>query len=105
MEKRINIYIKEPGKELRRIEVENTLESLQELVGGYIEQVTVASDLAIICNEEGRLLGLPYNCESLGKAFVGPILFVGVSGEDFADAPANLGTMKGLFPEMIGEEG
>ncbi|MBQ6846811.1 MAG: DUF3846 domain-containing protein [Oscillospiraceae bacterium] len=102
---KINIYIKEPGKELRRIEIENTLESLQELVGGYIEAVTVASDMAIICNEEGRLLGLPYNCEILGEAFVGPILFVGVSGEDFADAQAKLGTMKWLFPGMFGKEG
>lgn len=44
------------------IEVENTLKALQAEVGGYIETVTFASDAAVICNEEGRILGLPYNC-------------------------------------------
>ena len=43
---------KKPGCAPEVIEVENTLEALQNEVGGYIETVTVASDTAIICNEE-----------------------------------------------------
>ena len=39
---------KKPGCAPEVIEVENTLEALQNEVGGYIETVTVASDTAII---------------------------------------------------------
>ena len=45
--------------EMRRIP--NTLEALQELVGGYIEHVEFTPEIGILCNEEGRLEGLPEN--------------------------------------------
>ncbi len=53
---------KKPGCASEIIEVDNTLAALQTEVGGYIETVPIASDAVIICNEEGRILGLPYNC-------------------------------------------
>jgi hypothetical protein len=37
-----------------------TLEQLQKLVGGYIQIVPLGEDQMVI-NEEGKLLGLPYN--------------------------------------------
>lgn len=57
-EKQILVAIKKPG-ELPGLEplFENSLEAFQKAVGGYIEVVTVASDLVLICNEEGRLPG------------------------------------------------
>ena len=51
--KQISVLIKEPGKKPRRESIPNTLEALQRVVGGYIETVTFASDVVIICNEEG----------------------------------------------------
>ena len=56
----IKVFVKEPGKAPALRSVPNELAALQEVVGGYIETVTVASDLVIICNEEGRLQGLSY---------------------------------------------
>lgn len=56
---------KKPGCEPEIVEVENTLEALQQEVGGYIETVTVASDTAIICNAEGRIFDLPHCCHFL----------------------------------------
>lgn len=47
--------------------------------------MTIASDAVIICNEEGRLQGLPHNCRIFGVDFVGPILIVGRDDEDFTD--------------------
>ena len=41
---------KKPGCAPEIIEVENTLEALQQEVGGYIETVSIA-DVVIICNE------------------------------------------------------
>ena len=38
-----------------------TLEYMQEVVGGYIEIVTFPDRTMLICNEEGRLKGLPIN--------------------------------------------
>lgn len=79
---------KEPGCEPEIIEVENTLKALQAEVGGYIETVTIASDAVIICNEEGRILGLPDNGRMCGVDVVGTALIVGVNGEEFCDVPA-----------------
>ena len=73
---------KDPGQPPELVEMENTLAALQQAVGGYIETVTFCVDAAIICNEEGRLRGLPYNCDFLGISFVGPILVVGIDGDE-----------------------
>lgn len=67
--------------------VSNSLKNLQNFVGGYIEVVRLFPDLAIICNEEGRILNLPYNCKILGCPFYGDLLIVGVNGEEFTDLP------------------
>ena len=90
-EKQILVIIKEPG-EAPRVEplFENSLEAFQEAVGGYIETVTVAIDLVIICNEEGRLKGLPYNCTAFGVDFVGAVVVAGVKGDEFASIPASV---------------
>lgn len=78
---------KKPGAQPEIIEVDDTLAALQQEVGGYIETVSIA-DVVIICNEEGRLCGLPYNCRFGGVDFVGTILVVGTKGEEFCDVPA-----------------
>lgn len=97
MQEVIKAIVKEPGKEAQEELIGNDLASLQKKVGGYIETVTVAEDLVIICNEEGVLLGLPYNCTLLGEPFCGTILFVGVDGEDFADCPISLDFFRGIL--------
>ena len=76
---------KRPNCKATVIEIENTLEALQKEVGGQIETVTFAEDCCIICNENGRLIGLPYNLTFCGVSFVGTILFVGVAGDEFTD--------------------
>ena len=83
----MKIIYKAPGLPAEVRDVPNTLEALQGLVGGYIETVTVATDAVIICNEEGRLIGLEPNCTLLGVHFVGPIVVAGVAGEEFTDLP------------------
>lgn len=70
--------------------VENELSALQALVGGNIEVVTPCADLAVVCNEEGRLLGLPHNCRIMGTDYVGDIFICGIDGDEFADMPLSL---------------
>ena len=54
---------------------------------GTSVQLPIASDAVIICNEEGRILGLPYNCRFFGVDFVGTVLLVGTKGDEFCDMP------------------
>lgn len=52
----------EPGKPAYLKTIETGLESLQHEVGGYIEATYPWEDTAaIICNEEGKITGLPLN--------------------------------------------
>lgn len=73
-----------------------TLKNLQNIVGGYIETVTFG-DSVVICNEEGRLLGLPHNCTINGFSFVGDIAIVGIDGEDFGDCPISFAQWKEII--------
>lgn len=79
---------KAPGEAPKIIDVENTLKALQEKVGGYIECRTFCH-ACVICNEDGRLLKMPFNINFLGTDFVGPILIVGVTIDEFTDYPAD----------------
>lgn len=59
------------GKEYKQQSIENTLEAMQALVGGYIEVVPIGSGYLAICNEEGRIHNLPRNALGLyGTCFV-----------------------------------
>lgn len=88
--------IKNPGEEsFREIIIPNNLRLLQQLVGGYIETVTLATDACVICNEEGRIMGMQPNCNYCGIDFVGPILIVGTNGDDFCDVPMSVNMANG----------
>ena len=103
-EKLIRAIIKEPHEPAREELIEPTLDTFQRLVGGYIETVTLGADWTVVCNEEGRLEGLPYNMELCGVDFVGTIVLVGVKGENFVDFPASLEGLKNIIPELFEEE-
>ena len=58
----IAVLIVEPGKEPYVKEIDSNLKSLQHEVGGYIEAIYPYEDpVALVCNEEGKLEGLPLN--------------------------------------------
>lgn len=76
---------KQTGEGWKVIEIQNELEPLQRAVGGHLESVSLWADACILCNEEGRIKGMPYNTTICGVSFVGPILIVGTAGEDFSD--------------------
>ena len=59
---KISVLLVESGKYPRMIEMEDSLEAMQRVVGGDIEEfMPYADEVAIICNEEGKLNGLPPN--------------------------------------------
>ena len=61
----------EPGRPPEEVKMANTLEDLQEAVGGLIEVVTLDSDVCLICNDEGKLIGLPGNRRLRGDIIAG----------------------------------
>ena len=58
----MNVLLVEPNADPRAIEIDGSLASMQSLVGGLIEAIYPFSDpIALICNDEGKLTGLPQN--------------------------------------------
>lgn len=59
---KLKVLLIEPEKYPKVIEIDDTLEAMQEVVGGQIEEYMPFEDeVAIICNEEGKVMGLPLN--------------------------------------------
>ena len=86
-----------PGKTPERMELDGSLESMQKFVAGTIQAVYPFSDpVAIVCNDEGKLLGLKYNRalrDEQGKIYdilCGPFFLCGLGEENFASLPEEL---------------
>ena len=99
--RKINVLIKEPGKKPRHVNISDSLTNLQKTVDGFIETVTIATDLVVICNEEGIIRTLPYNCTICGNKLHGTIIMCGVNGDEFYDLPTNWDNIKRLFPMLF----
>ena len=90
MSDKIRVLVVEPGKPCQAREIDGSLEAMQALVGGYIEAVTpFAESIAIVCNEEGKLRGLPCNRPLMDRhgmpydILCGTFFIAGVDGERF----------------------
>ena len=82
----MRVIICDPMKPARAADIENTLEKLQEIVGGYIETVPIGQ-YVIICNEEGKLRNLKPNRKIGHDLIVGTFIFCAAGEDDFADVP------------------
>lgn len=79
----MRIVVKNVGEIPKVVEVENTLETYQNIVGGYIETYPFVEGMLIIFNEEGKLMGLKPNMVINGETIVGNIAIVSHGEEDF----------------------
>lgn len=59
--KKMKVVLVEPRKQARVVEIDHSLESMQKIVGGYIETFRLDDEVYIICNEEGKLGGFQPN--------------------------------------------
>ena len=48
------------------VEINNSLDEMKAIVGGWIEIVGLGGGLDLCCNEEGQLMGLPLNVALFG---------------------------------------
>ena len=71
----MRILVFEPFNPSYIKEIKHDLDEFQAIVGGYCEWVpTERNDILIICNEEGKLLNLPFD-----RGFYGTFFVVGLS--------------------------
>ena len=87
---KMTVVLVEPNKEARVTKIDNTLKAMQETVGGYIEAVYPYDDnVAIVCNEESKIVGLPLNRalkDADGKVYdiiAGTFLVAGLTEDNF----------------------
>jgi hypothetical protein len=83
MEK-IKVLVVKPFTEPEEVMIENELHDMQSVVGGYIEMIPY-KDVFIVCNEEGKLIGLPFNRKiSKYDAIMGNFFICSADGAEFA---------------------
>ena len=103
------LYI-EPMKTPKIVEIDGDLESMQNLVGGYIEEYMPFEDeVAIVCNDEGKINGLEPNRGIFDKegelqdiicgSFF--ICYAPVESEKYLSLPDNL---RKKYEEMLKED-
>ncbi len=88
----MNVLVVEPMKKPYMKDIDSGLHSLQQEVGGYIEAIYPYEDLVgLVCNEEGKMQGLPLNRAIYSKSgemfdiIAGTFLIVGLSEDNFAE--------------------
>ena len=87
----IQVVLVEPGKLARIAEVGTTLEAMQRTVGGSIEAYyPFEEQVCIVCNEEGKINGLPLNrairdadTGDIADIIAGTFFICDCSGESF----------------------
>ena len=93
----MKVLMVEPGKVPYETEIAEGLKPLQDAVGGDIQAVYPYEDpVALICNDESKLLGLPLNralTDDEGNVYdilAGNFLLVGLGEEEFSDLSPDL---------------
>lgn len=101
-EQLIKVLVVEPNNKPYIGIIENNLESLQAMVGGLIEEVSLSESASIIANEEGKLLNLSANRRLGNDVLAGRFIIVGVDGgEHFKSlSPQNIEIYQEQFQAM-----
>lgn len=92
----MNVLVVEPGYLPYEKEIQDGadhLEQMQAIVGGLIEPIyPYHEEVAIVCNEEGLINGLPFNRSVPGGygGVFGTFFICGLGEEDFCSLPPEL---------------
>ena len=97
MNRKITVLVVKPRRKPYIMEIEDSLENLQNMVGGYIQALFPYDDpVALICHEEGKLIGLPWNRplrDDEGMIYdiiAGTFLVTGLTEDNFGSLPQGL---------------
>lgn len=78
----MKVVVKEPHKPAAVRVIDGSLESMQDIVGGYIEPFHIAPNVLCVVNEEGLVRDLPFNFTAPPFFVYGTAFFCGQQGED-----------------------
>ena len=81
MKNEIKVVKVEPHKNPTLTTIKTKLENLQEAIGGLIEIIDIEDDVCILCNEEGKLIGLEGNRKIGDDILVGTFYICGSNAE------------------------
>jgi hypothetical protein len=105
--KKLTVLHARVGEEPAVVTIDNDLESLKSLVGGWIETVRLPDDILMVVNEEGMLHDLPLNFITFVRDFgtlkpvheiAGDVFFVSTLGENFISLDKEqIQKVKGMF--------
>ena len=96
----MRILVVEPNKAPYEKEMSSGLKSMQEVVGGLIQAIYPFDEpVALVCNEEGKLLGLPPN-RALRDSQTGAIYDVVVGTFFLCAAPSDSENFRSLSEEQ-----
>ena len=103
----MKILFVEPGKEAQPAEIQGDLKEMQAIVGGQIQALYPWEDpVALICNDEGKLLRLPLNRALEDYDMIAGNFFIcGIEGDAFVSLsdPLMIKYQKKFrYPELIG---
>jgi len=97
----MKVLIVAPEKRPYAKDIDSDLQSMQEVVGGLIQAVYPFEEpVALICNEEGKLLNLPLN-RALRESGSNHIYDVVVGTFFLCGAPSNSENFESLTEEQI----
>ena len=82
-EDKIRVVIVEPEQPPRVEIIDNTLEAKQKIVDGYIEVIGLSETTDLICNDEGKLIGLLPNRRLGNDVIAGTFLIVGANDSEY----------------------
>lgn len=82
-EEKLTVLIIEPLEPPRVAVIKNTLEDMQEVVGGYIEEVPLDEDAILVCNEEGKLDNLKANRRVGNDVIAGTFFIAREDGSEY----------------------
>jgi len=79
LQRYLDVLVVEPNKLPQRQTIRNNLKEKQKIVDGYIEYTYIdgCDDVAIICNEEGKINNLPFNRDIGHDIICGNFIIVG----------------------------
>jgi len=98
---KLKVLMVKTGELAQPMEIDNTLEAMQNAVGGMIEEYMPFDDeVALVCNEEGKMMGLPWNraitihdnADEIADIIAGDffICYAPIGSEEFLSMPDDL---------------
>lgn len=95
----MRVLVVEPERRPEVREIDDSLKTMQDIVGGLIQPICLDDPVALVCNDEGKLMNLPANRGLRDKD--GQIYDIVFGTFFLCGAPADSDHFTSLTPEQV----